>query len=360
MQGTYTKRSANDDVYDTSEGALPFHLQRIAEDDLGETPTRRKVSLEKLAKLISEEPELNARTDAEFLIRFLRVRKYNVEAAMQTIRNYYYNRSACDSIYREFLPSAVPPSARKLAMVLPAPPPPPPPPLEATYCLCHPAAGTGSMFLAVAARSLPSSSVNSVPSSYEAGAFNPKELTQVVFQRACLMCLELMTSHPSAQTVGMVLIMDCKDFAVESALSLKPGLIQRGLEYVQDCMPSRLKAFHVVRQAHAFDILYTLMKPFLKSKLTRRVSFEYVFYNLSSSKFKFHGENFESLHEEIAPEELPAQFGGQAPPLDYDAFWSKMDELEGSFEADNRYGYSKKNIGDFATQEEVEESLGFL
>ncbi|XP_065307325.2 retinaldehyde-binding protein 1-like [Dermacentor albipictus] len=279
MQGTYTKRLANDDVYDTSEGSLPFHLQRIAEDDLGETPTRRKVSLEKLAKLISEEPELNARTDAEFLIRFLRVRKYNVEAAMQTIRNYYYNRSACDSIYREFLPSAVPPSARKLAMVLPG----------------NDRRGR-PVFLC------------------NVGAFNPKELTHAVFQRACLMCLELMTSHPSAQTIGMVLIMDCKDFAVESALSLKPGLIQRGLEYVQDCMPSRLKAFHVVRQAHAFDILYSLMKPFLKSKLTRR--------------FKFHGENFESLHEEIAPEELPAQFGGQAPPLDYDAFWSKMDELE--------------------------------
>lgn len=310
MLGTYTKISAND-VYDTSEGALPFRLQRIAEEDLGETPTRRKESLEKLAKLISEEPELDARTDAEFLLRFLRVRKYNVEAAMQTIRNYYYNRSACDSVYREFLPSAVPPSARKLAMVLPG----------------------------KDRRGRPVFLCN-------IGAWNPKEVTQAVFQRACLMCLDFMTSDPSAQTVGMVLIMDCQDFAVENALSFKPGLIKRGIEYLQDCMPSRLKAFHVVRQANAFDIFYAIMKPFMKSKLTRR--------------FKFHGENFGSLHEEISPDQLPAQFGGQAPPLDYDAFWSKMDELEDAFEADNRYGYSKKNIGDFATQEEVEEALEFL
>ncbi|KAH7945056.1 hypothetical protein HPB49_005644 [Dermacentor silvarum] len=273
MLGTYTKRSTND-VYDTSEGALPFRLQRIAEEDLGETPTRRKESLEMLAKLISEEPELDARRDAEFLLRFLRVRKYNVEAAMQTIRNYYYNRCACDSVYREYLPSAVPPFARKLAMVLPGKDRHGRP-----VFLCN------------------------------IGAWNPKEVTQAVFQRACLMCLDFMTSDPSAQTVGMVLIMDCQLFAVENALSFKPGLIKRGIEYLQ---------------------------------------------------FKFHGENFESLHEEISPEQLPAQFGGQAPPLDYDTFWSKMDELEDAFEADNRYGYSKKNIGDFATQEEVEEALEFL
>ncbi|KAL1476063.1 hypothetical protein MTO96_036793 [Rhipicephalus appendiculatus] len=271
MLGTYTKRST-EDVYDTSEGALPFRLQRIAEDDLGETPARRKESLEKLAKLISEEEDLNARTDAEFLLRFLRVRKYNVEAAMQTIRNYYFNRSTC--------------------------------------------------------------------------MWNANEVTHAILQRACLMCLELMTSDPSAQTLGLVLLLDCHDFRIENALSLKPGLIKKGLEYVQDCMPSRLKAFHVVRQTQAFDILYGLMKPFLKNKLTRR--------------FKFHGENFESLHKDISPEELPSQYGGQAPPLDNDAFWSKMDELEDAFKTDNHYGYSKKNIGDFATQEEVEEALEFL
>ncbi|KAL1447292.1 hypothetical protein MTO96_044332, partial [Rhipicephalus appendiculatus] len=237
------------------------------------------------------EADLNARTDAEFLLRFLRVRKYNVEAAMQTIRNYYFNRSTCRSVYSEFVPSAVPP-----------------------FCA--------------------------------QGMWNANEVTHAVIQRACLMCLELMTSDASAQTLGLVLLLDCHDFRVENALSLKPGLIKKGLEYVQDCMPSRLKAFHVVRQTQAFDILYGLMKPFLKNKLTRR--------------FKFHGENFESLHKDISPEELPPQYGGQAPPLDNDAFWSKMDELEDAFKTDNHYGYSKKNIGDFATQEEVEEALEFL
>ncbi|KAH6930576.1 hypothetical protein HPB50_014742 [Hyalomma asiaticum] len=273
MLGTYTKKST-DDEYDTSEGALPLRLQSIAEDDLGETPARRKESLDKLAKLISEETNLNARTDAEFLLRFLRVRKYNVDAAMQTIRNYYYNRLACDSVYREFLPSAVPAAARKLCMTLPGKDRHGRP-----IFLCN------------------------------IGAWNSGDVPHAVFQRAALMCLDLMTSDPTAQTLGMVLLMDCQDFAVESALSLKPGLIMRGLEYVQ---------------------------------------------------FKFHGESLESLHKHISPEELPPQFGGQAEPLDYDAFWNKMDKLEDAFKESNSYGYTKTNTGDFATQEEVEEALTFL
>ncbi|KAH7952474.1 hypothetical protein HPB52_023631 [Rhipicephalus sanguineus] len=118
MLGVYRKKSA-DDVFDTSEEALPFCLQRVAAEELGETPSKRKEALEILTKLVSEEPELNSRRDASFLLRFLRVRKYDVDAAFQSIRNYYRNRSASDSVYREFLPSKVPLEARRLCLVLP-------------------------------------------------------------------------------------------------------------------------------------------------------------------------------------------------------------------------------------------------
>ncbi|KAH8024170.1 hypothetical protein HPB51_021791 [Rhipicephalus microplus] len=84
-----------------------------------------------------------------------------------------------------------------------------------------------------------------------------------------------------------------------------------------------------------------------------------IFNNFFLRKFMLHGENFESLHKNVAPEQLPPQFGGQAPPLDYDALWSKVAELEDVFKRDNRYGYPKKS-GAFATQEEVEEALEFL
>ncbi|KAH8024162.1 hypothetical protein HPB51_021783 [Rhipicephalus microplus] len=52
MAGVYTKKHV-EDVFDTSEEALPFRLQQIAEDELGETPARRKESLAKLLQLLS-------------------------------------------------------------------------------------------------------------------------------------------------------------------------------------------------------------------------------------------------------------------------------------------------------------------
>lgn len=52
MSGVYTKKCA-DDVLDDSEGALPFKLQRIAEEELGETPAMRQEAVEKLKQLLS-------------------------------------------------------------------------------------------------------------------------------------------------------------------------------------------------------------------------------------------------------------------------------------------------------------------
>ncbi|XP_075548866.1 alpha-tocopherol transfer protein-like isoform X4 [Dermacentor variabilis] len=118
MSGVFTKKGF-DDACEASEGSLPWKLQQIAEEELGETPTKRRETLDRLGKLLDVEPDLNANRDADFLLRFLRVRKYNVESALQTIRNYYRNRAATESLYRELLPCKMPPAARKIVMILP-------------------------------------------------------------------------------------------------------------------------------------------------------------------------------------------------------------------------------------------------
>ncbi|KAL1476065.1 hypothetical protein MTO96_036795 [Rhipicephalus appendiculatus] len=74
-------------MFDTSEEALPFSLQRVAAEELGETPPKRKEALEKLTKLVSGTTTGTA------------------------LRQ--------DSVYREFLPSKVPLEARRLCLVLP-------------------------------------------------------------------------------------------------------------------------------------------------------------------------------------------------------------------------------------------------
>lgn len=52
MLGVYRKVSVNEE-FDNSEGALPFSLQHIAEKELGETPSRRKGAVQRLAQIVS-------------------------------------------------------------------------------------------------------------------------------------------------------------------------------------------------------------------------------------------------------------------------------------------------------------------
>ncbi|XP_077561949.1 alpha-tocopherol transfer protein-like isoform X1 [Haemaphysalis longicornis] len=290
MSGVYTRKCA-DDVFDASEGALPFKLQRIAEDELGETPAVRHEAVGKLKQLLSAEADLKANDDVTFLLRFLRVRKYNVDLALQTIRNYYRNRAACESIYREFLPSKALPHTRRLLMVLP----------ETDVhgrpvFLCKP------------------------------GAWNPTEANFEEMQRGALLCLEHLAGNPAAQTLGMVLLLDYADFTADKVFYCNIGLLRSALEYIQDCMPMRMKAVHFVRQSYAFDIFFALIRPFVKAKLAGR--------------FQFHGTNFERLHEEISPKVLPEEYGGQGTPLDFEAFWRRLGEQEQEFTASSHFGYS--------------------
>ncbi|KAM7313814.1 uncharacterized protein ISCGN_003601 [Ixodes scapularis] len=56
----------------TSDGDLPAELQRIVCEELGETDQGRADALARLNQLLDEEPELNARRDSVFLLRYIR------------------------------------------------------------------------------------------------------------------------------------------------------------------------------------------------------------------------------------------------------------------------------------------------
>ncbi|KAK8770892.1 hypothetical protein V5799_025866 [Amblyomma americanum] len=309
MSGIYTKKHV-DDVFDTSRGALPLKLQKVAEEELGETPSKRQESLEKLRLLLQAEPDLNANDDDDFLLRFLRVRKYNVDLALQNIRKYYRNRADTPSIYREFLPSRVPPAARKLVMVMPA----------------KDVHGRPIFLL-------------------KAGSWMPEEVPYLELHRAILICLEHMARDPTTQTLGVVIIVDYGGFSADRIFSASLGLMRSGIQYFQDCMPMRMKAAHVVRQSYAYDVLFALVKPFVKPKLVERK--------------RLHGENFEKLHEEISPKALPEEYGGQGPAVDHEDCWRPVDADEETFAAENRFGYAINGQDDLPAdiEEQREETL---
>ncbi|KAL1422162.1 hypothetical protein MTO96_022376 [Rhipicephalus appendiculatus] len=150
-------------------------------------------------------------------------------------------------------------------------------------------------------------------------------------RKALLLCLEWIAADPISQTTGMTFIVDSAGFSLDRLFYCNLGNIRRFLEYLQDCMPIRLTAFHVVHESKAIDFLYGVLRPFLKRKLTERLH--------------FHGTNYENLLKEIPPKTLPKECGGEVDSLDFEGFWNQLDQEEALFVENNRFGYVEDNAG---------------
>lgn len=277
--------------------SLPHELQLIAETELGETEEVRTEALEKLNQLLDEEPELHSRRDNEFLLRFLRVRKYNVDIALKKIKEYYKIRKECPSAFDDFVPSTTKLAARSMMMVLPQ----------------RDIHGRPVLLL-------------------KAGAWNPQILSHSESLRAFALVAEHLAADPVAQTIGMTCVQDYDGFTADKIIYMNFGLLKRFIKLLMDCVPVRIKAIHIVKESYAFDLAYAVIRPFISKKMADRIH--------------FHGQNVEGLHEDMPIDMLPKEYGGVGPDLDFEAYWSILDQTEASFVEDSRYGYNRKESAD--------------
>ncbi|KAG0429075.1 hypothetical protein HPB47_023982 [Ixodes persulcatus] len=72
------------------------------------------------------------------------------------------------------------------------------------------------------------------------GSWMPSTLPYREFQQTTLMCFEHMAADPSAQTAGIVFLVDYQDFTPEKVFYYSIGLIRRAIEFLQiDCFLRR-------------------------------------------------------------------------------------------------------------------------
>ncbi|XP_034251395.1 alpha-tocopherol transfer protein-like [Thrips palmi] len=98
---------------------------------------------------------------------------------------------------------------------------------------------------------------------------------------------------------GLVYVIDVESLSVDWVTNFLAsiGKVRKFLSCLQDTMPTRIQAVHVVN-AIAPSILRTclnMITPMLKDKLAQRI---------------FIHDNLESLHDAVPPEYLPKSFGG--------------------------------------------------
>lgn len=132
----------------------------------------------------------------------------------------------------------------------------------------------------------------------EAGKkWNPKEVSLTEIVRGIMLIVEAALLEPKTQIAGTVIIIDLEGLSLTHVWQFTPTLAKMILDYVQECIPIRLKAVHLVNQPYIFNMLYAIFKPFIGEKLRKRIF--------------FHGDNFSTLLEHVDGKFLPTQYGGE-------------------------------------------------
>lgn len=273
---------------------LPPEVRLQAETELGETPQVIGESLARLRQLIKEEPLFRCPTDRRFLVKFLRGRKYSVEAAMQTIRSYFRVRRDNPDIFEGLLPSRAY--------------------FEAVL-------GDDRLVTVLDDRDPQGRCIFIL----RPGAWNSDVCPLTDFIRTALLIGEHVLADPQTQVAGVVTVLDTKGLRLHHMRHYTPLFVKRMVHIAQDCYPVRLKGIYIVNNPPLLELLYAAARPFLKTKIVRRIHLI--------------GDDYDKLHAFIPRDLLPSDYGGTHEPYDCGSLEKELRRSSRYFEELDQGGY---------------------
>lgn len=159
-----------------------------------------------------------------------------------------------------------------------------------------------------------------------------KEVSLDEVFKGCVIFLEAAMIEPETQVHGAVVIFDMDGLSLQQTWQFTPQFAKRIVDWLQDAVPLRIKAIHIVNQPKIFQVVFALFKPFLREKLRNRIY--------------FHGTDRQSLHNHMSPKCLPANYGGTLSEarVNGDQWYELLLKCDVEYEAINSYGYNKNGI----------------
>ncbi|KAG8188110.1 hypothetical protein JTE90_029038 [Oedothorax gibbosus] len=269
-------------------------IRKIAESELHERECDLQKCFDTLKESLQKENDLVPCLDDNFLLMFLRARKFDCQAAFNLIKKYYLAPITYPSMFGNFTPKSC---------------------LNAINSNIH-------YFLPY--RSPEGSAI--LLSRF--GQWDTKSLSCDELLRFNIMCNEMAIQNPVTQICGIITIADMKDFSWSHLLSIPISDVKCFVSTLQDCLPVRDRAIHIIHHSSIFSILFSLIKPLLSEKVKSRIY--------------FHGDDVNSLHKHLPPEILPEDLGGQLNNTANERFYDSLLNSEDVFVARNSYGYTTR------------------
>ncbi|XP_035213205.1 clavesin-2-like [Stegodyphus dumicola] len=270
---------SKDGLYPFEAFFLPEKFVKKAEDELKETQESREVGLQQLRELVLSDKDLSCRTTDEFLLQFLRARKYNVPKAFNLLKKYMNFKRKNVAIFTgmnyDMLLKLI---SKKMMGFLPYRCP------------------DGCAVLAV-----------------HLDKWSPSEVPIEELSRAIVLFLYHSICDPLTQVNGYKVILDVRSHPLKHLRFCTPHNIYLLYNGTQECFPGRFKGIHVINMSLTFKAAWTLVHPFLSEKLKKRIIFH---------------ENNDTLQQHFPESLLPVDFGGQLKEYDNTAWLRNATQSE--------------------------------
>lgn len=139
---------------------------------------------------------------------------------------------------------------------------------------------------------------------------------------------EFMLNDLETQEKGIACLIDMSGYSIKSMRYLTPTNIRIGTQKA-DLMPVKHMEFHVVNSSLFLNAAVAILYPMLSKQIKDSVHFHY--------------SNWDSLHDHLGKEALPAEYGGtNGDKFNFELLYKQLLDLEHHYDNLVRFGYELK------------------
>ena len=248
---------------------LDAEFKKKAENELKETDKERIGSVRALREwAIQRQDWLKTPLDTEYLLRFLRVRKFSQLAARKTLENFWTSRTK----YPEWFSNVdmCDPDIQEI--------------IGTGYCLVCPGTDKDGCRLVFFERT------EHLDVDWAIKKFGVNKIF-----KAMVGLSDWLLMDPNVQVNGIVAIEDMTAFSIKHSMELyTTDNTKKWLALWQDGYPMRTKAMHIYNEPPIFDPLMALIKQFMKPKMKKRIHMT--------------GKNLTNLYKKVDMDMLPLDY----------------------------------------------------
>ncbi|XP_077292354.1 retinol-binding protein pinta-like [Arctopsyche grandis] len=251
---------------------LSPELAKIAREELNEDPNRIGQDLQALKDWLAKQPHLNVRTDDQWLIAFLRGCKYSLERTKGKLDMFYTLRKAAPEICQ--VKDLMDPKIQELLNI------------GEMLPLKNSSNYNGPRAILVR------------PGLCDPNKFSMIDVMQINYMLYCILLME----DDQAVVAGHLHIVDLTNVGMSHFTQMTPSIAKKVVMSGQDAMPFRLKGSHNINAPKGMETILNFFKNFMNEK--------------NQNRMFLHSGNVEAVYKYVPKEIFPAEYGGDAGPID--------------------------------------------